>query len=73
MGRMMIQTMGNLFAVALGFGIAAIPATAVFLVTRNWAATLVIGWIGLMIQGIGLLFAVAWAFRRFDVSSDMPD
>ena len=73
MGRVMIMMMGNLFAVALGFGIAAIPAAVVFLVTTNWAATLVVAWIGLMIQGIGLLFGVAWAFRRFDVSTEMSD
>ena len=73
MGRVMIMMMGNLFAVLFGFAIAAIPAAIVFLITSNWATTLVVAWIGLMLMGFGLLFVVAWAFRRFDISTDMPD
>jgi hypothetical protein len=73
MGRAMIMTMGNLFAVILAFGLAAIPAAVVYLLTSNWGATLVVAWIGLMFQGIGLLFSVAWAFRRYDISTDPPE
>lgn len=73
MGRMMIMTVGNLFAVVLGFGIAAVPAGVVFLITANWVTTLVVAWIALLALGLGNLFAVAWAFQRFDVGFDTPD
>jgi hypothetical protein len=73
MGRIMIMMLGNLLAVALGFGLAAIPAAVILIITASWAATLVIAWIGLMSVGTGLLFGVAWAFRRFDISADMPE
>ena len=73
MGRVMIMMVGNLLAVTLGVGIAAIPAAAVFLISKSWAATLIVAWVGLTALGGGLLFGVGWAFRRFDVSSDMPD
>jgi ABC-2 type transport system permease protein len=72
-GRVMIIMLGSFFAVAVCFGIAAIPAAAVFLLTSSWTATWVAGWIGSMILGSGLLLAVASAFRRFDISTDMPD
>lgn len=73
MGRVMILMIGNLFALLLGIAIAAIPAAIAFLMTASWIATLVAGWFGLMLVGIAQLFAVGWAFRRFDVSTDMPD
>lgn len=73
MGRVMIMMLGNLLAVFLGLGIAAIPAAAVFLLSDSWPATLMIAWLGLLSVGTGLLYAVAWAFSRFDVSTDMPD
>lgn len=73
MGRVMILMFGNLLALMVGVGIAAIPAGIVFLTTASWVATFVAAWIGLVLVGIALLFAVGWAFQRFDVSTDMPD
>jgi hypothetical protein len=73
MGRLMILMMGNLFAVIFSFGLAAIPAGIVFLLTSSWPATLIVAWVGSMLLGIALLFPVAWAFHRFDVSTEMPD
>ena len=73
MGRVMIMMFGSLVALAIAVGIAAIPALVVFLISSSWIAALVTGWFGLMMLGSGLLFGVAHAFKRFDISTDMPD
>jgi hypothetical protein len=73
MGRTMIMFMGHLFALALGAGIAAVPAVGCYLLTGSEFGALLTGWCTLLALGVGLINAVAWAFGRFDVSSDMPD
>jgi hypothetical protein len=37
-----------------------------------WSAGLAVAWVVLLSLGVGAVRLVSWAFRRFDVSFDMP-
>ena len=45
---------------------------AFFVMGRSWMSAAAIAWIAMAIVGAGLVWGVAQAFDRFDVSADTP-
>ena len=71
-GRTVVEMLAKMICVGLGGAIAAAPAAAVFWYGGNsWTAALIVGWLVLTAIGLAAVLAVAWAFRRFDVSLDV--
>lgn len=72
-GRTMVEFMAKMFVLAVCCGAAAALGAAGYWITGgSWTVTLALAWLGLAICGCGLVPCVAWAFRKFDVSTDMP-
>jgi hypothetical protein len=72
-GRTMVELFVKIFVLAFGCGISALVGMAGYWLSGgSWAATLALAWLGLLLCGCLLVPCVAWAYNRFDVSTDMP-
>jgi hypothetical protein len=72
-GRTMMEFFVKMFALALGCGAAAaLGAGGYWIAGGSWAAALVLSWLGLLLCGCLVVPLIAWAYRRFDVSTDTP-
>ena len=72
-GRAVAEMLGKMLVLGLTAGVAAVAGAVVYYLTgKSWAAALAAAWLAtLPVCGL-LLAALAWAFRRFDVSLDTP-
>lgn len=72
-GRLMLVMIVKMLVVGGCCGVAALAGfVAYWVFGRSWAAGLVVGWLVVSVLAVGTVPGVAWAFRRFDVSTDMP-
>ncbi|MGD0655880.1 MAG: putative ABC exporter domain-containing protein [Thermoguttaceae bacterium] len=72
-GRTMMEFFVKMFALALGCGAAAaLGAAGYWIAGGSWAAALTLSWLGLLSCGCLVVPLIAWAYRRFDVSTDTP-
>jgi hypothetical protein len=72
-GRTMMEFFVKMFVLALGCGAAAALGAAGYWITGgSWAVTLALSWLGLLFCGCLVIPLIAWAYRRFDVSTDTP-
>ncbi len=70
-GRTVVEMLVKFILLALGIAVAVGPAAlAYFLCGRSWIAGLAVAWVLLLATALAMVLAVAWAFRRFDVSLD---
>jgi len=73
MGRGIVIMMAKLFIVGLmGAACAGLGVVGWIVTGGSWAVTIGIGWLGMVAIGAAMVPAVATAFRRFDVSRDIP-
>jgi hypothetical protein len=72
-GRTMMEFFVKMFVLALGCGAAAALGAGGYWITGgSWAAALTLSWLGLLSCGCLVVPLIAWAYRRFDVSTDTP-
>jgi Putative ABC exporter len=72
-GKMMLFMMLQFLLLLPLLGIpAALGGGVAFLVGGSWPAFLITAWVLLAAEVVSLIFAVAWAFLRFDVSTETP-
>lgn len=72
-GRMMLEMAAKTLAVAIGAGYAALLGFIALWLSRGaWAAAMAAAWLGLAMAAGLLIPCLAWAFERFDVSTDTP-
>jgi len=73
MGRMIVLVFLKVLVAGVFAGVAVALGGAAYLVSGgSWAAALGVAWLTAAAMAIALLFPIAWAFRRFDVSADTP-
>jgi hypothetical protein len=72
-GRQMVVMIAKMFLLGLSAGVAALPGLlAYWLSGWRWPAFALGSWLALVLQAIAVVPFVAWAYRRFDVSTDTP-
>ena len=73
MGKTMLFMFLQLLLLIPLLGIpAALGALAYVLSGFSWPAFAVAAWVALVVELLPLLFGVAWAFQRFDISTETP-
>ena len=73
MARMYLMFLMKAGAYLLCAGVAAVPAAlAYWLSGGSWAITLLSLWLVVVLEAAVTIPCVAWAFRRFDPSTDTP-
>ncbi len=73
MGRMMLFMFLQFLLLIPLVGIpAALGALAYVLTGFSWPASAIAAWLVLLLELLPLLFGVAWAFQRFDISTETP-
>jgi Putative ABC exporter len=72
-GRQVIFMLAKMLGLGLGLGLAALVGTIVyFLDGRNAVPAIACSWLTMVAAALGLVPLVGEAFRRFDVSRDVP-
>jgi hypothetical protein len=72
-GRTMVEMAVKMLVLACGCGAAAAVGTATHWITGgSWVVTLALSWVALLICGCLIVPCIAWAYNRFDVSTDTP-
>lgn len=71
-GRRILMALSRLLLLGIGGGVVAGVGAAAWALSESVPVTYAACWAALSLIGAGLVTAVAWAFRRFDVSLDMP-
>jgi hypothetical protein len=71
-GRRLLYVVARLMLLGTGGGLVAVVGLAAWFISYSVWGTFIACWIALVAIAAGLLPAVAWAFKRFDVSADMP-
>jgi len=73
MGRQMMMMFARVILLLVACGLAAgVAGLAGWAGVASWPVLAAIAWCVLMAEAVMLMFAVEWAFRRFDPSVDMP-
>lgn len=72
-GRAMVESMLKIVMLAIGCGLAAgLGGLAYWLSGWSWPAFLIASWLSLAVIAVAIVPCIAWAYRRFDVSTDTP-
>ena len=72
-GRQMVAMIAKMLLLFLCLAAAAGPGfIAYWLSGWHWPAFLIASWLATVLEASAVVPLVAWAFRRFDVSADMP-
>jgi hypothetical protein len=71
-GRRMLLMLARLGLIVVGGGPVGAVSLGVWSATHSMPATYLAGWAALSLIAAAIVLAVAWAYARFDVSTDMP-
>jgi hypothetical protein len=72
-GRAMVESLLKVVMLAVGCGLAAgLGGLAYWLSGWAWPAFLIASWLSLAVIAVAIIPCIAWAYRRFDVSTDTP-
>lgn len=72
-GRAMVESILKIVMLGVGCGLAAgLGGLAYWLSGWSWPAFLITSWLSLAVIAVAIVPCIAWAYRRFDVSTDTP-
>jgi len=71
-GRRILMLLARLVLILIGGGAVGVVGLAAWTASESVAITYAACWLTAMLIAAGVVWAVAWAFSRFDVSVDLP-
>ncbi|MEN6495241.1 MAG: putative ABC exporter domain-containing protein [Thermoguttaceae bacterium] len=71
-GRAMVEAILKMLMLGVGCGLAAGLGGLVYWLSWSWSAFLLTSWLALVVVAVAIVPCIAWAYRRFDVSTDTP-
>ncbi len=73
MGRVMLLMIVKTFVIGACAAEAAVPAAIVYFLTGSMPAACLAAWLALLLPAAGILWLIAWAYRRYDASDSVSE